>query len=68
MPPETDQRNLAAFLQCTTCFHCARNLRLSFRNAKTFAEDGFLSLDFANDFLVDRTNSFYFYAIKLIMQ
>ena len=34
---------------------------------KVFAEDGFLSLDSATDSLVNRINTFYFYAIKRIM-
>ena len=33
-----------------------------------FAEDVFLSLDFATNALANRINSFYFYAIKQIMQ
>ena len=67
MLPEIDQRNLAAFLQCITYSHCARNWRLSFKNSKTFAEDGFLSLDFANNTVIDSISSFYFYSVKRIM-
>ena len=38
------------------------------RMSKLFAEDGVLSFDFAINTLVNRINSFYFYAIKWIMQ
>ena len=37
------------------------------RMPKLFTEDGFLSLDFATNSLLNRINSFYFYAIKRIM-
>ena len=59
---------LQHFLQCTTYFHCTRNWRLLSKMPKLFAEDVFLLLDFANNTLVNQRNSFYFYAIKQIMQ
>ena len=38
------------------------------RTPKLFAKDSFLSLDFATNTLINWINSFYFYAIKRIMQ
>ena len=69
MPPELDQRNFEAFffsaLRAPTAFGTGVYL---LRMPKRFAEDGFLSLDLATNTLINRINSFYFYAIKRIIQ
>ena len=68
MPPEIDHRNLAAFYSVlrVPVAHVI-GVCLS-RMPKSFAEDGFLSLDFATNTFINRINSFHFYAIKRIMQ
>ena len=69
MLPEIDQRNLAAFffsaLRGPIAFETGIYL---LRIPKCFAKDGFLSLDLATNSLVNQINSFYFYAIKRIVQ
>ena len=62
MLPEIDQRNLA--LRTPTALVIGVCLS---RMPKLFAEDGFLSLDFANNTVIDSIRSFYFYSIKRIM-
>ena len=69
MTPEIDQKNLAAFfyraLRAPTALVIGVHLS---RMPNIFAKNEHLSLDFSTNTMLNRINSFYFHAIKRIMQ